>query len=140
MGLCEALARNYLNNVGKGKKIEEPVIFQGGVAANVGLKTAFEKLLQVPISVPEHHDVMGAIGAALLAREHIMQTGARSSFKGDDFIMQGEFQSISQECKGCSNYCEVVCIKRDNEALAYWGDRCKKWETSLSSKRGLKVV
>ena len=26
MGLCEALARNYLNNVGKGKKIMEPVV------------------------------------------------------------------------------------------------------------------
>jgi predicted CoA-substrate-specific enzyme activase len=33
MGLCEALVRNYLSNVGKGKKIEEPIIFQGGVAA-----------------------------------------------------------------------------------------------------------
>jgi len=33
-GLCKAIVRNYLNNVGKGKKISSPVVFQGGVAAN----------------------------------------------------------------------------------------------------------
>jgi predicted CoA-substrate-specific enzyme activase len=33
MGLCEALVRNYLNNVGKGKEIVQKVFFQGGVAA-----------------------------------------------------------------------------------------------------------
>jgi len=35
-GLCQALVRNYLNNVGKGKDIQPPVVFQGGVAANKG--------------------------------------------------------------------------------------------------------
>jgi hypothetical protein len=37
--------------------------------------------------------------------------------------------------------CEVVCIKRDAEALAYWGDRCKKWESSIVGKgQALQVV
>lgn len=36
-GLCDALARNYLANLGKGKKLESPVVFQGGVAANIGI-------------------------------------------------------------------------------------------------------
>ncbi|MGB9825715.1 MAG: acyl-CoA dehydratase activase, partial [Desulfofundulus sp.] len=39
-GLCEALVRNYLNNVGKGKEILPPVVFQGGVAANAGMRRA----------------------------------------------------------------------------------------------------
>jgi predicted CoA-substrate-specific enzyme activase len=42
-GLCEALVRNYLNNVGKGKEIRQKVFFQGGVAANIGMKEAFER-------------------------------------------------------------------------------------------------
>ena len=67
-GLCEALVRNYLNNVAKGKPIEPPVVFQGGVAANAGMKTAFEKELDTQIIVPEHYDVMGALGAALWLR------------------------------------------------------------------------
>ena len=121
MGLCEALARNYLNNVGKGKKIMEPVVFQGGVAANQGLRRSFEQLLGLPVHVPEHHEVMGAIGAALLARETIEYSGVSTQFKGHSFVMEGEFTTRSQECRGCPNLCEVVCIRRDGKPLAYWG-------------------
>jgi len=141
MGLCEALARNYLNNVGKGKKIMEPVVFQGGVAANQGLKRAFENLLGCQVQVPEHHEVMGAIGAALLAREARERSLSPGQFKGHSFVLEGEFTSRSQECRGCPNLCEVVCICRDGKPLAYWGDRCKKWEASLTNKQdSLKVV
>ncbi|MGR6836328.1 acyl-CoA dehydratase activase [Syntrophomonas erecta] len=132
MGLCEALARNYLNNVGKGKKIEAPVVFQGGVAANRGLAKAFEELVGIKVNVPEHHEVMGAIGSAILAREAREYATGQSNFKGDDFIIGGEFITASQECRGCPNLCEVVCIRRGSDVLAYWGDRCKKWENSLS--------
>jgi len=142
MGLCEALVRNYLNNVAKGKKIAEPIVFQGGVAANSGIRKAFEKVLNSPIHVPEHYEVMGAIGAAMLAKEQVEYSQTTSNFRGDDFIMEGEFKTNSHECKGCPNLCEVVCIKRGSEVLAYWGDRCKKWETSLTnnSQDKLKVV
>lgn len=131
MGLCEALVRNYLNNVGKGKKIEEPVVFQGGVAANAGLRTAFEKVLEMPVQVPPHYEVMGAVGAALLAWEKMEGSGAPTAFRGDDFVLGGDFHSKSYECSGCPNLCEVVCIKRGKVSLAFWGDRCKKWEASL---------
>ncbi|MGI6412429.1 MAG: acyl-CoA dehydratase activase [Syntrophomonadaceae bacterium] len=144
MGLCEALVRNYLSNVGKGKKIEEPIIFQGGVAANLGLRKAFERVLKHRIMVPEHYDVMGAIGSAILAREQRLESDQPTSFKGGDFILTGEFKTSSFECKGCPNMCEVVCIKRDNKVLAYWGDRCKRWETSIKDydrkEDALKVV
>jgi predicted CoA-substrate-specific enzyme activase len=141
MGLCEALVRNYLNNVAKGKKIQEPVVFQGGVAANAGIRKAFEKVLHCPVHVPGPYEVMGAIGAALLAQEQMEQSPAAGKFRGEDFIMEGEFKSSSRECKGCPNLCEVVCIKRDSQVLAYWGDRCKKWESSLNgSQENLQVV
>ncbi len=68
-GLCEALVRNYMNNVGKGKEILTPVVFQGGVAANLGMRAAFQKALNTEIIVPPFFNVMGAYGAALLARE-----------------------------------------------------------------------
>ncbi len=142
MGLCEALVRNYLNNVGKGKKIEEPIVFQGGVAANAGLRKAFEKVLNMPVNIPQHYDVMGAIGAAILAAEYMQRSRGMSQFKGDAFILEGDFKTSSHECQGCPNICEVVCIKRNHDTLAYWGDRCKKWENSLSEKKssGMKVV
>ncbi|WP_054692830.1 acyl-CoA dehydratase activase [Syntrophomonas palmitatica] len=134
MGLCEALVRNYLNNLARGKKLEEPIIFQGGVAANRGLRKAFEKVLDQTVQVPEHYEVMGAMGAALLAREQTRMQSLGTNFKGEQFILEGEFTTRSNECKGCPNFCEVVCIKRDNQPLAYWGDRCKKWEGSLQER------
>lgn len=134
MGLCEAMVRNYLNNVGKGKKIEAPVAFQGGVAANVGIKDAFERVLQTRVQVPPHHEVMGAIGAAILAEEQVRGSGQLSAFNGEAYISSGSFSTRSHDCAGCPNLCEVVCIKRDNQPIAYWGDRCKKWESTLEAR------
>jgi len=58
-GLCEALVRNYINNLGRGKKLEPPFVFQGGVAANIGIKTAFEKEINHEVIIPKHHNIMG---------------------------------------------------------------------------------
>lgn len=129
-GLCEALVRNYLNNVGKGKEILAPILFQGGVAANLGLVKAFEKYLGQEVIVPENYDVMGAVGAALLARDAVSRkrTTLFKGFKIKDLI----FKTSSFECKGCSNLCEVVQFYQDGELLARWGDRCGKWEVQAS--------
>ena len=67
-GLCDSLVKNYLNNVCRGKEILSPIVFQGGVAANQGIRKAIEKELGVPLIVPEHFDVMGAMGAAKLVK------------------------------------------------------------------------
>ncbi|MGE5654119.1 MAG: acyl-CoA dehydratase activase [Bacillota bacterium] len=123
-GLCQALVRNFLNNLGKGKKIEGPVVFQGGVAANVGIRKAFEDALAVPVIVPEHFGVMGAIGAALLAQEATAAGG--SSFRGWDQSM-AEFTARSMTCSSCPNACEVVQISMNGTRVAAWGDRCGKW-------------
>ncbi|MBI2848143.1 MAG: 2-hydroxyglutaryl-CoA dehydratase, partial [Chloroflexi bacterium] len=53
-GLCQALARNYLNNVGLGKKIESPIVFQGGVAFNRAIVKAFNEELGAEVFVPPH--------------------------------------------------------------------------------------
>jgi predicted CoA-substrate-specific enzyme activase len=106
-GLCEALVRNYLNNLAKGKNIEEPIIFQGGVAANVGIAAAFEKILDKKIIIPRYYDVMGAYGAAILAKEEVEDSGKETRFCGFDSV-NDDFNIKSIECKGCSNMCEVI--------------------------------
>jgi predicted CoA-substrate-specific enzyme activase len=126
-GLCEALVRNYLNNLAKGKAIEAPVVFQGGVAANVGMKRAFEEALETEVVVPRHFAVMGAIGAALLAQE---LNPAVSNFHGFR-VTEIEYRTSSFNCKGCSNNCEIVKIMVGGEVLARWGGRCGKWEADL---------
>jgi predicted CoA-substrate-specific enzyme activase len=125
-GLCEALVRNYLNNVGQGKEILEPIIFQGGVAANLGIKDAFSKELDAEIVVPEHHDVMGALGSAILAKEEVKQK-KETAFKGFD-VSDFSYEVSSFECDSCPNSCEIINIYQDGELVARWGSKCLKWE------------
>ncbi len=131
-GLCEALVRNYLNNVGKGKEILSPILFQGGVAANVGIIKAFEETFGEKIYIPDNYDVMGAIGVAILAKEEVKKIGY-TKFKGIS-IHKANYNVNGFECEGCSNICEVIEIKEDGRILARYGDKCGKWSNSLESK------
>ncbi len=124
-GLCDALVRNYLNNIGKGKTILPKVLFQGGVAANKGMKKAFENALGFEIYVPEHFNMMGAIGAAIIAKKAALKAG-RTNFRGFE-LANSNIISRSFECEGCSNKCEVVKIYENNTIIGYFGDRCGKW-------------
>ena len=132
-GLCEAMVRNYLSNVVKGKVIASPIAFQGGVAANSGIKAAFEKTLETEITIPEHHKIMGAIGAAMLAREGIARVGGRTRFKGLG-TSEIDYRTSSFECDGCHNRCEVMEMLMEGRMIARWGGRCGKWELSDDSE------
>ncbi len=139
-GLCDALVRNYLNNVGKGKEILPPVVFQGGVAANIGIKAAFEKALQLDVFVPPYYHVMGALGAAYLSRSAVKKKKA-TAFRGFT-ISNLDYKTGSFECKGCPNICEIITISLQGELLARWGSRCGKWDNldcSESPAQGVHV-
>jgi len=131
-GVCEALVRNYMNNVGRGKVIAGPVVFQGGVAANIGIRRAFQKLINQEVIVPTHYGVMGAIGAALLAKEETIRTG-QTFFRGFS-ACELNYLPHSFECQGCGNLCEVIEIKIADEVAARWGDRCGKWGVDFKEK------
>ena len=65
-GLCLALARNLKSNLGCGRKFKRPVVFTGGVAANLGVVRAIEEALELPhdgLIVPDEKFFTGAIGA-----------------------------------------------------------------------------
>jgi len=132
-GLCQALVRNYLNNVGLGKDIKPPMVFQGGVAFNQGIVKAFQEELNVEIVVPAHHEVMGAIGAALLVHEEVVNNNNGSKFKGFG-ISEVMYHTSSFECKACPNQCEIAQLSLNGQVLARWGGRCDMWERSPSSQ------
>jgi predicted CoA-substrate-specific enzyme activase len=132
-GLCRALVRNYLNNVGLGKEILPPIVFQGGVAFNKAIVKAFQEELDTEIIIPPHHEVMGAIGAALLVHEEMLISGTGSKFKGFG-ISDIKYHTSSFECKSCPNMCEIAQLWRDGELLARWGGRCDLWERTAVNK------
>ncbi|KEI08381.1 2-hydroxyglutaryl-CoA dehydratase [Clostridium sp. K25] len=127
-GLCMALVRNYLNNVGKGKEIKPEIFFQGGVAANKGIKKAFENELGYKVYVPKNYDVMGAIGVAIMVSE--LEYFNKTKFKGFQ-IGNSTIISKSFECSGCSNRCEVVNIRDNLKIIGCFGDKCGKWSENI---------
>ena len=85
------------------KELLPTVSFQGGVATNTGMVKAFEEALNTKIIVPENHQTMGAIRAALLAMENHQYTEAETKFKGWN-VADMHFTSITCACTGCSNF------------------------------------
>jgi predicted CoA-substrate-specific enzyme activase len=71
-GLCLALARNLKSNLGRGREFIKPIIFTGGVAANIGVVRAIEQALDLQsgqLIVPKEHFFTGAVGAILASRD-----------------------------------------------------------------------
>jgi predicted CoA-substrate-specific enzyme activase len=127
-GLCQALVRNYLGNVAKGKEILPPVVFQGGVAANAGIRKALSEELRTEVIVPDKFGVMGAVGAALLAHEWKTETGADTRFRGFA-IGEVAYRTTSFQCNECPNLCEVIEVLMNGSKIAGWGDRCGRYQT-----------
>ncbi len=124
-GMCKALAVTYMSNVAKGKKLMPKICFQGGVASNKGMVKAFEDILQTKLFVPKEHKVMGAYGAALLAKE---KSSGTSRFKGFELGVQ-ELELYEIKCSDCSNSCVVTTIRNGKEVHGYIGDRCGKYSS-----------
>lgn len=130
-GMSKALVRNYLSNVAKGKEILPKVCFQGGVAANSGIRRALEESLGCEILVPEYHKVMGAYGAAVLAREFIGEGNQKTRFKGFE-AGYDDIRTETFECADCSNHCEVVILRSGGKQIGCFSDRCGKYQTNTA--------
>jgi hypothetical protein len=88
---------------------------------------AFREALETEVIVPPRHEVMGALGAALLARN--WSNGRETCFKGFGVAL-ADYRAASFECNACPNLCEIVQIKTDGRVIARWGGRCDRWEIS----------
>ena len=90
-GLCLALARNLKGDLGCGREFIKPIIFTGGVAANIGVVRALEdvfELAQGELVVPADHFFTGAIGAVLIAKERAGSNGQIHLEKIDRYLAQ----------------------------------------------------
>ncbi|KPJ70137.1 MAG: hypothetical protein AMS14_11115 [Planctomycetes bacterium DG_20] len=163
-GLCYSIVQNYLNRVVEDRRVADVIFFQGGTAYNRGVKAAFEKVLGKPIIVPPHHDVVGAIGMALIARDWYysspgreagdtsagadvpdLAVGARqTTFRGFD-LRDVEYSFDTFECEDCANRCEIHVVEIKGEPgpagaaadrTLYYGSRCGKHDESERESLG----
>lgn len=122
-GICNSVVQNYLNNLAKGKTIEDKVVFQGGVSKNIGVVKAFENILNKKVYVDENSHLMGALGVAIISK-NANKNGNKLDF--DFNIKEVEFKTVGTECSGCSNNCEIVNIYKDNKLIDKMGGRCQR--------------
>lgn len=122
-GICNSVVQNYLNNLGKGKIIEDKVVFQGGVSKNIGVVKAFENALNKKIYVDNNSHLMGALGIAIISK-NANKNGNKLDF--DFNIKEVDFKTVGTECNGCSNNCEIVNIYKDNKLIDKMGGRCQR--------------
>lgn len=119
-GLCKSIVINYLNNVARGKKIYDKVVFQGGVSKNVGVQKYFKEILNKDIIVDKNGHLMGALGIAILS--HNYETDKVYNLDINDI----KFETKGIECHGCANNCEIVRIYKNDKLIDSVGSRCGK--------------
>lgn len=129
-GLCMAVISNYLNNVGKGKTIKPPIVFQGGVSKNVGVIKTFEEVTNEKILVDVNSHLMGALRVAILSKK------SKSDQSFNLNISNIKYQTKGYECEKCPNNCEIICFYKDDKLIDSWGNRCANGEpTELLIKK-----
>ncbi|MFH1076532.1 MAG: acyl-CoA dehydratase activase, partial [Pseudomonadota bacterium] len=131
-GLAYAVAHNYLEKVATGKKIGKKIAFLGGVAGNHSVAAAFEKILGLSIHVPEEHNVTGAIGAALAAKEGMEKSDNASRFRGF-FISDLNYELSYFNCDGCPNICKIQKIAISGNQNSYYGGICGRYDKATSA-------
>ncbi|NLE63381.1 MAG: CoA activase, partial [Bacteroidales bacterium] len=113
-GLCFALARNFRSNVARSKEIKKPVVFSGGVAANIGMVRAFKEILNLndnELIIPKHHASMGAIGAVYYVKENNKRNAQFKGMKAlEDYLSSNtnHFATLPQLKKPLVEYNKTV--------------------------------
>jgi predicted CoA-substrate-specific enzyme activase len=133
-GLAYSVVKNYLTKVVEDRKIGEHILFQGGTAFNRAVKAAFEAVLGKKITVPPHHDILGAVGVAMLAREETESSGKPTRFRGFDLASR-QYELSSFECQSCSNRCEIHKVVFEGEKPLFYGSRCGKWDSTEQKEK-----
>ena len=124
-GLAYSIVLNYLNRVVEGRRVGDRIFFQGGVAANRAVVAAFQAVTGKTITVPPHHDVLGAVGAALIARE--LCTGP-SQFKGFDLTdRRYTVDAFECECLGIHTARQTVSAREENMSAWAGQSSMSKW-------------
>ena len=126
-GLAYSVIKNALYKVIKisdPKDLGKKVVVQGGTFYNNAVLRSFEKISGCEAVRPDIAGIMGAFGAALLAREHY--TGQETTLLTPAALNELKFETTMTRCKGCTNSC-LLTINRFSGGRQYIsGNRCER--------------
>ena len=127
-GLSYSVIKNALYKVVKLKSPDElgkRVVVQGGTFLNDAVLRAFEQLTEREVTRPAIAGLMGAYGAALVAKQHCPQ-GAISSLISAKALKAMEITQTFARCKGCENKCRLTVSHFGDGRKFISGNRCEK--------------
>jgi len=126
-GLAYSVIKNALYKVIKisdPKDLGKKVVVQGGTFYNNAVLRSFEKISGCEAVRPDIAGIMGAFGAALLAREHY--TGQETTLLSSSALNDLKFETTMTRCKGCTNSCLLTINRFSGDRRFISGNRCEK--------------
>ena len=135
-GLAYSVIKNALFKVIKladAKELGEHIVVQGGTFHNKAVLRAFEKIACVEATCPDISGLMGAFGAALIAKQHYH--GQQTTMLPLDEILNLTYTSTSRRCGGCSNNCMLTVNRFSGDRSHITGNRCEKGIGNLNGRK-----
>ena len=126
-GLAYSVIRNALFKVIKltdAASLGRRVVVQGGTFHNQAVLRAFEKISGVEAVCPDIAGMMGAFGAALIARRH--DAGQGTAMPALDEALRLEWKTATTHCNGCENHCMLTVNTFPGGRRHITGNRCEK--------------
>jgi len=130
--LSNSIAKNYLSKVVGNRRLGNKVILTGAVFYNQAVVSAFrEQLKGKKLTVAEHKEISGAIGAALLAKERL--SGQESKFRGFREVIDSQPSLSTFVCKRCDNNCTITRMQVPKEKSTFYGSRCDRYDSTIAA-------
>ncbi|MBQ2967780.1 MAG: 2-hydroxyacyl-CoA dehydratase [Clostridia bacterium] len=126
-GLAYSVIKNALFKVIKlstAKDLGDHIVVQGGTFYNKAVLRAFEKIAGVEAVCPDISGIMGAFGAALIAKNRY--NGQKSSMLPLDAILNLTYKTKAVRCGGCVNNCMLTVNTFPDGRRHITGNRCEK--------------
>ena len=127
-GLAYSVIKNALFKVIKlsdAKDLGEHIVVQGGTFYNDAVLRSFEKISGCEAVRPDIAGIMGAFGAALIARER-HEEGYQTSMLSIDEINALTFDTKLTRCQGCTNHCLLTINRFSGNRSYITGNRCER--------------
>ncbi len=127
-GLAYSVIKNALFKVIKvsdAKTLGKRIVVQGGTFYNDAVLRSLEKISQVEVIRPDIAGIMGAFGAALIARDRYDEN-IPTTILGPDKLDAFTFETSMAKCKGCTNSCRLTINKFSGGRQFISGNRCER--------------
>ena len=138
-GLAYSVIKNALFKVIKvsdAASLGKNIVVQGGTFYNDAVLRSFEKIAGCEAVRPDIAGIMGAFGAALIAREHYSE-GYETTMLSFEKIDTLQFETSMAKCKGCTNSCRLTINKFTGGRQYISGNRCERGLGKQKNENGI---